>query len=574
MSKRRDNVIDFGCPQCQARLRAVLAEDGLPEVGQRVRCPVCQLLARVPTAKQAAAWMATSGPNAEYALRDAAGTASLVPDSLTVTCPVCGTRITAAREQAGHKVSCPDCHTPVEVREPVESAPPKRAVRMIAPTEEYPVWGVGQPPPDVTAVYQTYIPVECSLCRTRMLATEAEVGRKLVCPDCGTATVVPPLARPASRLAATVVADVTEAGYAVRALAETAAGEPDPYASWFPIICPQCSTRLHAAPEQVGKEIACPDCETRFVIRAPAASRPKVNAPADGEAGYAVGAKDEPPPWKPIFTSAFAESEQDDRHDRASDAPATEPVRRRGLLQPSETVPPGLWRCTAGFLFMETVWPRWLVFSCSMIVSYWLLTLAASLTKVDSIITWVLSLGYSGIASMAAIVWLVVFCANMVIVVIETAAGSDSIEGWPDGPYQDWMPDASYVVNALVFSAIPGVVVKRLLTGDSMPGGPWLTVSIFLGFPIVLLSLFEWGSAIRPCSGAVLASLYRSWWAWGLFYAATAVLLSAATTLAVLALVELGGWGIVLAAPILVGMLLIYFRLLGRLGLACGRRLA
>ena len=42
------------------------------------------------------------------------------------------------------------------------------------------------------AAEQSYVAVPCSVCHTRMLATLDQVGGKLICPDCGTATVVPP----------------------------------------------------------------------------------------------------------------------------------------------------------------------------------------------------------------------------------------------------------------------------------------------------------------------------------------------------------------------------------------------
>ena len=45
----------------------------------------------------------------------------------------------------------------------------------------------------VPAAEQDYVAVLCSLCNTRMLATADQVGSRMMCPDCGTATVVPPM---------------------------------------------------------------------------------------------------------------------------------------------------------------------------------------------------------------------------------------------------------------------------------------------------------------------------------------------------------------------------------------------
>ncbi len=564
MPHRPEDAIDFGCPRCQARLWA-----GPCQAGQRLRCPFCQVVLPVPTAEQAAARAGKSGPEAEYTLHEGPAPSCPQPKYLAVTCPVCAARMVAAPDQVGQTLACPDCDTAVEVRAPVEPAAPKRPA---APADEYPLWGVGQPPPDVKAVYQTYIPVVCSVCRTRMLATEAEVGRALTCPDCRTATVVRPLP-PATPQRTPVPANDAEASYGVRA----GAGEPGPgsadYATHFPVICPVCNTRLHAGPDQVGRELICPDCRTPILVRAPAAAVPKLDPMEGADAGYTVAAPIELPQWQPVFESSGPEAEREAKDVKQ---PA-ERLPRRDAVRPSGAAPGDWWRGIAGFPLKRSVWPRWVLSSMGMMgvlllsaLATWVSTAVSPGAGFGGIGIWILGMILSGLAGMAAILWLVVFGASAVVIVVETAAGADAIEGWPDGPYQDWMPDAFYMVNALAVGAIPGAALGWLPAASELPGGVWLAASLFVMFPIVLLSMLEWGSAIRPLSLAILASLLWTWWAWALFYVAAAVLLASSVTLAALAVWALGGAGSAPAVCILVGALLIYFRMLGRLGMVCG----
>ncbi len=577
MGTSPQDAIHFGCRRCQARLWAAPCQ-----AGRRLRCPFCQLVATVPTAEEATARAGKPGPDAEYALHEGSEPPGPQPPYIAVTCPVCATRMVARPDQVGQTLVCPDCDTAVEVRAPVEPPAPKRPIRPADPGDEYPLWGVGQPPPEVTAVYQTYIPVVCSVCRTRMLATEAEVGQTLTCPDCGTAAAVPPLAPPPARQHVPTPAGDEDATYAVRASSGRPGAEAAAYQTHFPVLCPLCGTRLHAAPEQVGEQLICPDCRTPIPVRAPAAAPPAIDPMAGAEAAYAIGAPVRPPPWKPIFTSIWDQEGEEGREEETEDEQQTDegqPTRRLARRRPARApapVPGRWWRGIAGFLLEQGVWPRWLMLTGGMMVVLFLsgaaLVVAISLgidVGLGGLGFALLALSLSGLAAIAAVLWLAVFGAWAVVIVVDTAAGADAIENWPDGPYQDWLPDAFYLVNATAFAAAPGMLLRWLPAHSPVPDGPFVAASLFLMFPIVFLSMLERGSAIWPLSGAILASLLWRWWAWLLFYVAAAVLLTFAVGLAALALLALGGWGSVPAVCILAGAALLYFRLLGRLGMVC-----
>jgi len=89
----------------------------------------------------------------------------------------------APASQAGKRSHCPRCQLALEV---------PRQSRPAAPGESYAVR-----PADETdsAELPELVPVTCSICRTHVYAPLDQVGRRLVCPDCGSPMIVPPPSR-------------------------------------------------------------------------------------------------------------------------------------------------------------------------------------------------------------------------------------------------------------------------------------------------------------------------------------------------------------------------------------------
>lgn len=165
------------CPDCGERL-AVRAEDR----GRRGRCQQCGRVFRI----------GGSAPGARPAGVQATAPAPIVPPAaatVTFSCSLCQTRITAATANVGKTVKCPDCG-----RRNVIPAPPKPAAKR-APAamsgDQFELWGVDEAPTSAQIVARTPVlhPVECRLCQTLMYATERQIGTKLKCPDCGALTL-------------------------------------------------------------------------------------------------------------------------------------------------------------------------------------------------------------------------------------------------------------------------------------------------------------------------------------------------------------------------------------------------
>ncbi len=262
MSKS-DQLLRFACHTCTARLTATRRR-----AGTRGRCPWCQTVFTVP----AESTLPVVGET--YAVADREWRpedSERIETYIAVTCPLCRTRMVATTEQAGEQLVCPDCGTRSTVPPP-PVAQPEPEKKPSEPADIYSIFeGEGQPPANVKEVHQTYVPVVCGLCRTRMLATEDQVGQPITCPDCGTTTLVPPsaAARPEHDPAAGV-------GEEYSLCAEP--GQPPSgsvaYEEQYAVRCPVCQTRLYATPQQAGKKITCPDCRRDFIVPPPSARKP------------------------------------------------------------------------------------------------------------------------------------------------------------------------------------------------------------------------------------------------------------------------------------------------------------
>ncbi len=149
----------------------------------------------------------------------------------------------------------------------------------------------------------------------------------------------------------------------------------------------------------------------------------------------------------------------------------------------------------------------------------------------------------------------------------DTAAGYDKVEHWPGMEIIDWMMDVFYVVNGLLSAALPGL----FLGGTAMCLGGKVLSAVYGGaisgivlFPFFLISMAAEGSCFAIASPAVWVTLWTARHRWGKFY-----LLSAGLGLGLLVLARwMAGGGFLLpglSAAVAVAVMMIYFRLLGRL---------
>ncbi len=381
--------------------------------------------------------------------------------------------------------------------------------------DDYRVLDIDQPSADNRIVYQKYIPVVCGLCGTRMYGTEDQVGQTIACPDCGRQCIVPPPAPPHKQAP---VVDPDEPGFDLH---EEPAAEPQPPAADVAVVeitCPQCGATWQAASANLAHWQICHLCGNSFEI-----------------------------------------------HTRDEDADESEEDKIRFKYVPD-------WRSAVGM-----VWPGVLTFPLKPGVrGRWIGLTLVSVIAVN-IFANAIRLAMSGIGGALPGVCLYVVgvivggmgalyaLAVLLTILEDTANGADEQFDWPGLQITDWFLRVFIIINALAISAAPGMLASLALELHGQERWLSAAVSVFVLFPIVLLSLEENNSAMHPFSIPVLKFVARGWWLWLLFYA---LVIGAAAGLG--AVVGLLGpldaaWKAIAAAAIVVAGVMLYFRMLGRL---------
>jgi DNA-directed RNA polymerase subunit RPC12/RpoP len=462
-------------------------------------------------------------------------------------CSNCTQPLAARTSQAGMKKRCPSCQTMLVVPTVAEAA---ERVARATQTGEYTDRSV-----DPDAPPQTFITVICRLCHTRMYATEAEVGQEMVCPDCGTKTVVPPPQTPTEIDDPDEIAARRQDEYTVLGVEQPALTNREVYGVHIAVNCPVCHTRMLAGEDQVGREIVCPDCSQVVTVPPPPPPMEKPTYDIDPTDQYDVGQPIEPPKYESLLPKRGPTDEEDEweEDDEREERPPLPPA------------PPGLFtRGLSGFLFETGVWPRWLSMSLgAMVVAFmvWVAVKGAS----GGAPTQVLAVVSGGLASVLALIWLVPSSAVLLAILQNAAGGAERIEDWPDGTFLDWVFDVFYVINSGAVAFIAGLCVAEIFPFVGAARYLFVAPVALLLFPILLLSLVEQGTPWNPISPNVWTSLYRGAGAWLRFFLLSGILVTCVVGGCILALyfVPLARYIVV---PFLVAGMMVYFRLLGRLG--------
>ena len=554
------NRIRFACGNCTTRM-----EIRQRFAGRKLRCPYCHTMLTVPLESRPARRgeeYPVVGPTGEPAAPSAAPSLYVA-----VVCSLCGTRMYAAESQIGQKLICPDCETPTmvvpppEKREPPPSAPPKLE-------GEYEIYGVDQPPVTVKEVYQRYIPVVCTVCRTRLLATEDQLGQTMTCPDCSTANVV---RLPAEVLKLKLPTAEERGEYAVHGAVDRAAFEPRSPEELFAVKCPACLTRLHARVGEAGRTMECPDCRRPFVIPPPP---PKARRPQpEAIRPYGVGA---PVERGAIFADEKARQAERDSTGRET-APGSE-AERFPVETRRRPLPP--WPLVSGVLsypFRAGVRGQWLTLSAFGCVIAAALAAGVALGVAGGVFL-ILALLVFTVSSISCAMWFARLLLCCVSIVSDTAEGCETLENWPVADWWDRIFDTFYLFNSFFFSGALGVGIGRLLTEAGMPMELGLAlgfaVGLWLGFPILLLSYLANGSPWNPFSLSVWGSLITAWPGWLGFYLLTALLWVGFLVLGEVCLQWLSVPGGIATLLLFLTVLMIYCRMLGRLGWYCVDRTA
>lgn len=407
------------------------------------------------------------------------------------------------------------------------------------------------------------IAVVCRLCGTRMHADTQQVGQSLRCPDCHVETVVPPPTAAVPRAKRTV-----HQPYGIVDDAPPVPPTPTP---------PSTGTQPRQSEKPTGAVaadlifVACPLCATRMNFAAKHAGR-RAQCP---DCGTKVVVP-QPAAQKPQRTIELEQGQytvgQVTVEKRAASLPApkqwterdeTESSKPKPVKSRAKKSPRSFFSGVFLFPWRRDVVLYWVYFSAGILAVGLLITLIQSLLGSGNPMG-----GFAMAFPAMACLWIGLFTGTFGgacswSILRDTAAGADDVEEWPSANWQVWIYPLLYLVFIASIAAAFGYAVQWMA---NTPPGLAQAITALLLTPLLLLSTLETGHPLSIFSAPVLGSLLRSWRSWMLYYVLHLALLI--TTAAILLGLTSGGpsvFAAILAGPLIAAVWFISARLLGRL---------
>jgi DNA-directed RNA polymerase subunit RPC12/RpoP len=354
------------------------------------------------------------------------------------------------------------------------------------------------------------------------------------------------------------------------------------------VSCPLCGSRLYVRRRQIGDTVACPDCHSPVLVTEPTKRKQtqpteydeadlfKLEAPIDRPAVYVpeTGVGSPLPSATPGTRSrvgagspvgggtamqqaartllekarAAQEAEQADERERSAERFAA------GLFG-FFADPPALVR-----LVILAVW-----FAVGVTLFRWTTGLKIS-ESLPAIFSEAGSLVLAVATIFIGITFLIGVAACGQALVRDSSEGLRKIEHWPGLNFRDWWRGTCYIMIAGFLAALPGAGVGFVLGWVGLTGTLLYTAAAsFVGlFPPLLLSMLEANSMWTFFHREVWASIHERPDPWTLTYLMTAVIAGGGVFAFSFGLA--GGFSVgLVAALLLVALMMLYFRTVGRL---------
>ena len=167
--------------------------------------------------------------------------------------------------------------------------------------------------------------------------------------------------------------------------------------------------------------------------------------------------------------------------------------------------------------------------------------------------------------SIGLLLWAAAFSGMLVVIVSESSEGHDRVYGWHPANFIESMPELFGMIVAATVTAGPGFAIGEMLMPETWQKALCTAASVWLVFPIVLLSQLAAASPWGMLNGQLIGAAIRRPFSTLLFYVESAGLLFIVLLpIAVFATVRPSLP--VLFAPLYVAGLFVYGRLIGRWG--------
>ncbi len=617
------DLITVTCPICATR-----ASTKRKNLGKKIRCVECGTAVPIVEAPKSPEQMhkpqkIDEARVGEYGV-GSPGQPGTAHEEATIPfhCRLCESLMRGSRAEVGTEKTCPDCGTKTFVPPPKKAE--AKAVVGAAAEAELEEYGVSAP----NVAVDSDIPVVCSLCHSRLMASADQVGTKIRCPDCGAETVVKP---PSPDKAGAIMGAMTENGnasadYTVNAPSPQAPA-PAPAPTQLILGCPMCGRKVGASTKLAGRDVACPECGTLIHVpqQKPSATPPPTPAAAktptqkppqaiekvvhigvdcprcgtrihatDRQVGKKVPCPDcdtpitIPPPKANAPTEQVVRGAEEYAVSGPQEVLEQTPMAVGGLKkEPSDDPDDDLiddvddpelrWRLQdrsdeLAFLGHPGASSRWFAFCLGGFGVFVLLAASFMVFGMPSewdptALAWAASLLSLLFAGVACLAWAAMFSVNLLAIVEDTSAGNHIVRNWPEGDWLDQIGGSFYVLNSWMVSFVPITILLQSWP-PARPAAIYLyTVGFWLTFPVALFSMLEVGSVFVPLSGNVLSSLFRRPGAWTWFYIRSFGLIALGLAMYLAFWRHIcGPIALPLLAPMTASLAMVYARWLGILG--------
>ncbi|MFN0018220.1 MAG: hypothetical protein ACKVP0_08180 [Pirellulaceae bacterium] len=430
---------------------------------------------------------------------------------IPVVCNVCGTRMYAKESQIGESLRCPDCYTQVEVKAPKVGPPPAKK-KTLDEMEEFQLSDPGERP-----TYKPMVETRGDYAELQLLDTKAPPRKEPLAP--GTSPPAP------------VRDDTVDPMMNETMFPGPAAGPARPHPT---------SAVTHAEDDLDDQEVVLSApverIETKTEIKVPNIPPP----PRDER---------KEPTWNDDEWGFIADP-------RAAGSWKKSPFYV-GILT-IFTDPHVLLRAAAYSIGLTVV----LTFLGNATI------LADSGEKLWAVITFVCFAVTAALVSIS-------FSPVLLAIATDTANGDDKVQSWPDWSVTEWIFSALYIPIAAGLAVLPGGIMASMFLAVG-EGAQWFApfpplVSFLAIFPVLFASMLTESSLFYLISGTVIRSFRSHGDGWISLYVLSFFLFLFASIGAgvVEGGIQLGGSGLVFlcapAAVLFVFLLILYFRLLGRL---------
>jgi hypothetical protein len=240
-------------------------------------------------------------------------------------------------------------------------------------------------------------------------------------------------------------------------------------------------------------------------------------------------------------------------------------ARQKQASAVEAVLPPPHWPMFEGiwsFPFYLDSLGAWMFVSGGLMLSGWLFMFWIEYGAVGGTST----AYYIGLAACTAALLTLGFAASACLTTIEeTSNGANSIDITPKLEWKEWVWDFAHITVLAMQAAMPGYAVQMISGSDTWM--PMVAVT-YLVFPLVLLGALAADGAWVPMAiGKALLSLVQAWHAWILFYLQVVPMAAGWWYVTRTELRSQTPWLVPLySAPLLSAIILIYARLIGRLG--------